>query len=59
MCMCVSVCLCYICGDWSAYTHMWRSEDMFRELRLSFYHVGPRDLTPGIKLGGRHLYPLS
>lgn len=39
--------------------HMWKSGDSLWELLLSFYHVVPWDWTWDIRLGGRHLCPLS
>lgn len=36
-----------------------QSEDILRELVLSFYHVDSRDQTPVIKVGTQWLYPLS
>lgn len=39
--------------------HMWRAEDNLSGLVLSFYCVGPRDQTQVLRLGGKHLYPLS
>lgn len=39
--------------------HMWRAEDNLSGLVLSFYCVGPRVQTQVVRLGGKHLYPLS
>lgn len=32
----------------------WRSEANFQESEISFYHVGPRDGTQVVRLGGRY-----
>lgn len=39
---------------WSRATtvHLWTPEDNFQEPGLPFYHAGPGDRTPVIKLGG-------
>lgn len=39
--------------------YIWKSEDNCKESVLSFHHVGLRDQTEVIRLGGKHLYPLS
>lgn len=38
---------------------IWRPEDNFRELLLSFYHVGPRNQTQAIRLQGKQFYHVS
>jgi hypothetical protein len=47
MCVCVCVCLS-IC-----LAHMWRSEECFLELVVSFYHMCSRDRSQVIRLGGQ------
>lgn len=37
---------------------MWQSEDNLGELVITF-HMGPKDQTLVLRLGGRDLYPLS
>lgn len=34
---------------------LWRSDDNLTELIISFYHMGPGDLTPVIGRDGRNL----
>lgn len=48
---CVSVCLCS--------THIWKLEDNFKELVLSFSHVGPGDCTQIVMSSGKCLHWLS
>ena len=36
-----------------ATAHVWRPEDSSKDLVLSFYHVGPRDRTQVVGLGGK------
>lgn len=38
---------------------LWRSDDNLTELIISFYHMGPGDLTPVIGRDGRNFYLLS
>ena len=47
----------HACGTWTA--HIWRSEYSLQESAVSSHHVGPRDQTQVIRLGGEGLYPLS
>jgi hypothetical protein len=41
------------------WAHMWRLEDGFPELVLSFYHLGLRGWTQATRLGNKNLYPLG
>lgn len=50
----------FVCGG-KHYTtaHVWRSEENFQELVLSFYRVNPGDQTQVLKLGSKNPYPLN
>lgn len=52
------LCVC-ACAHTCTWAHMWRSEDNLQEVVLSFDHVGTRDWTKVIWLGGKWPYLLS
>lgn len=53
MCMCVHVC---VHGCTWATVCVWKSGDNIQALVLSFHHVGSRNWTEVVGLGGKHLY---
>lgn len=48
----------YLLWGWVG-VHLWRSEHTFGESVLSFHHVGYRNWTEVVRLGGKHLCPLN
>lgn len=55
--VCVTSKSVYLCMYTRATASMWRSENNFWELILSFYHVGPGNETQVIRLCGNCFYP--
>lgn len=56
-CMCMYG--CSVRGRVACIVHVEVREKLTQELALVFHHVGSRDPTLVIRLGGRPLYPLS
>lgn len=52
MCTCVLLCM-FMLRCMLAMAHVLKSEDNFGELLLSYYHVGSRNRTPAVRLGGK------
>lgn len=55
--MCVCDRLVYLLS--ACYAYIWRSDDNFQELVLSFYLVDSGNQTQAIRLGGKGLYALT
>lgn len=65
VCVCMFVCVhiymymrVCVCVGLMDHSWVWRSGDNFLKSIL-FYHVGPRDRTPDVKLCRKHLYTLG
>lgn len=57
----ISLYCSYLCYGQQRYKYQsrWQSEANFEGSDLPFHHVGPRDQTQVVRLGGKSLHPLS